>query len=259
MKLVVVPDEESEDIEDRSTDRLIAEGLRGGLRDHRRADRPPHRGPGERGPGPARRSRAAPRPTAPRRGWGTTRSSRLTTSSAASRRCRSADELRPLRPAVDQPRPDPGRRRLQQGPRPLLDRRRHPLPARTGPGGDPRADPRARRRRGAQGASPARPRSSRGRTRSCWRCATACRRSVEGEALSVGRDGASDAISFLEAGIPAVEFGPDGGGHHGPEEWVSISSLAAYRQALGDFVRALPAWLERREDGPVAHRGGRAR
>ncbi|MCW3011169.1 MAG: family metallopeptidase, partial [Solirubrobacterales bacterium] len=60
----------------------------------------------------------------------------------------------------------------------------------------------------------------------------------------------SDAISFLEAGIPAVEFGPTGGGHHGPEEWVSISSLAAYRQALGDFVRALPAWLERRDDPP---------
>ena len=26
--------------------------------------------------------------------------------------------------------------------------------------------------------------------------------------IGVGRDGASDAISFLEAGVPAVEFGP---------------------------------------------------
>ncbi len=68
-------------------------------------------------------------------------------------------------------------------------------------------------------------------------------RSVQGEALSVGRDGASDAISFLEAGIPAVEFGPVGGGHHGPEEWVSIASLASYRRALGDFVMGLPAQL----------------
>jgi len=68
-------------------------------------------------------------------------------------------------------------------------------------------------------------------------------RSVQGEALSVGRDGASDAISFLEAGIPAVEFGPVGGGHHGPEEWVSIASLATYRRALGDFVQGLPAQL----------------
>jgi succinyl-diaminopimelate desuccinylase len=73
-------------------------------------------------------------------------------------------------------------------------------------------------------------------------------RSIEGDALSVGRDGASDAISFLEAGVPAVEFGPIGAGHHGPEEWVSIASLARYRQALGDFVRALPAWLERQEE-----------
>ena len=69
-------------------------------------------------------------------------------------------------------------------------------------------------------------------------------RSLSGEALSVGRDGASDAISFLEAGIPAVEFGPVGAGHHGPQEWVSIASLARYRAALRDFVHALPAWLE---------------
>jgi succinyl-diaminopimelate desuccinylase len=79
-------------------------------------------------------------------------------------------------------------------------------------------------------------------------------RSIEGEALSIGRDGASDAISFLEAGIPAVEFGPVGAGHHGPEEWVSIASLRRFRQALGDFVTLLPAWLERESpDGPDLH------
>lgn len=65
------------------------------------------------------------------------------------------------------------------------------------------------------------------------------------EQISVGRDGASDAISFLDAGVPAVEFGPVGAGHHGPEEWVSISSLARYRQALVDFVRLVPKRLER--------------
>ncbi|WP_205699180.1 M20 family metallopeptidase [Conexibacter sp. SYSU D00693] len=74
-------------------------------------------------------------------------------------------------------------------------------------------------------------------------------RTIEGEALSVGRDGASDAISFLEAGVPAVEFGPIGAGHHGPDEWVSIASLARFRQALGDFVRLLPSWLERESAG----------
>jgi succinyl-diaminopimelate desuccinylase len=72
-------------------------------------------------------------------------------------------------------------------------------------------------------------------------------RLTEGESMSVGRDGASDAVSFLQAGIPAVEFGPAGAGHHGPEEWVSISSLSHYRQALCDFVRGLPGALERRE------------
>src|SRR3954451_6197768 len=73
-------------------------------------------------------------------------------------------------------------------------------------------------------------------------------RSIEGEALSVGRDGASDAISFLEVGVPAVEFGPIGGGQHGPEDWVSIASLALSRQARGDFITGLPAYLERGTD-----------
>jgi succinyl-diaminopimelate desuccinylase len=69
-------------------------------------------------------------------------------------------------------------------------------------------------------------------------------RSTSGEVLSVGRDGASDAASFIEAGIPAVEFGPSGAGHHGPEEWVSISALARYRRALTEFVRELPTRLQ---------------
>jgi succinyl-diaminopimelate desuccinylase len=69
--------------------------------------------------------------------------------------------------------------------------------------------------------------------------------------LSVGRDGASDAASFIEAGIPAVEFGPIGGGHHGPAEWASLTSLRRYRDALGEFVRSLPAHRERRRDEPT--------
>jgi succinyl-diaminopimelate desuccinylase len=63
------------------------------------------------------------------------------------------------------------------------------------------------------------------------------------ERLGVGRDGASDAISFIEAGMPAVECGPHGDGHHGPEEWVSIRSLGQYRAALVEFVNLLPARL----------------
>jgi succinyl-diaminopimelate desuccinylase len=62
-----------------------------------------------------------------------------------------------------------------------------------------------------------------------------------GERISVGRDGASDAISFLEAGVPAVECGPVGDGHHGPQEWVSIRSLGDYRRTLVEFIKLLPA------------------
>jgi succinyl-diaminopimelate desuccinylase len=62
-----------------------------------------------------------------------------------------------------------------------------------------------------------------------------------GEVRGVGRDGASDAVSFIRAGVPAVEFGPVGEGHHGPEEWVSVPSLASYRQAIARFVEILPA------------------
>ena len=65
----------------------------------------------------------------------------------------------------------------------------------------------------------------------------------EGEPMSVGRDGASDAVFFLRAGVPAVEFGPVGQGHHGPEEWVSVSSLGTYRQALESFLLAIPGRL----------------
>ena len=43
-----------------------------------------------------------------------------------------AAQLGAVRPALDQPRPDPRRRRAEQGARPLRDRRRHPLPARAG-------------------------------------------------------------------------------------------------------------------------------
>jgi succinyl-diaminopimelate desuccinylase len=73
-------------------------------------------------------------------------------------------------------------------------------------------------------------------------CEAAGRHHSEG-VTSIGRDGASDAVSFLRAGIPAVEFGPVGAGHHGPEEWVSVESLAAYRRAIVDFVGELPTRL----------------
>ena len=53
---------------------------------------------------------------------------------------------------------------------------------------------------------------SRATTPTCRRLREAVSRTTSGEVMSVGRDGASDAASFIEAGIPAVEFGPAGGG-----------------------------------------------
>jgi succinyl-diaminopimelate desuccinylase len=60
-----------------------------------------------------------------------------------------------------------------------------------------------------------------------------------GPALGVGRNGASDASVFLARGVPAVEFGPVGAGHHGPDEHVLIDSLAVYRRVLREFVTGL--------------------
>ncbi len=86
----------------------------------------------------------------------------------------------------------------------------------------------------------------------------AVRRAGQSGAMGVGRDGASDAISFIEAGVPAVEFGPVGGGHHGPEEWVSIPSLARYKQALVEFMHAVPELARGADRGLRAVEGGRS-
>jgi succinyl-diaminopimelate desuccinylase len=77
----------------------------------------------------------------------------------------------------------------------------------------------------------------------------------EPSATSVGRDGASDAVAFIEVGVPAVEFGPRGAGHHGPEEYVEIDSLPRYRRALTEFARMvaeLPATAAGTETGVPA-------
>ena len=106
----------------------------------------------------------------------------------------------------------------------------------------------------AQDVHPPARATCRARTRTCVALVRRGRRAGHGEAMSVGRDGASDAISFLEVGIPAVEFGPVGAGHHGPDEWVSIASLARYRRALVRLRADLPSCLEA---APAAARGRR--
>ncbi len=59
---------------------------------------------------------------------------------------------------------------------------------------------------------------------------------TEVDAKLVGRDGTNDGVHFLKRGIPSVEFGPVGSGHHGPEEWVSVKSLEDYRKSLLAFI-----------------------
>jgi succinyl-diaminopimelate desuccinylase len=59
------------------------------------------------------------------------------------------------------------------------------------------------------------------------------------EVQLVGRDGTNDGTYFLQRGIPSVEFGPVGSGHHGPHEKVSVRSLRQYRFALLDFLQSV--------------------
>jgi succinyl-diaminopimelate desuccinylase len=62
-------------------------------------------------------------------------------------------------------------------------------------------------------------------------------RHFRGNPVGVGRHGASDVVYFQRAGVPGVEFGPVGGGHHGPNEYVVTSSLETYRQMIVQFVQ----------------------
>ncbi len=66
-------------------------------------------------------------------------------------------------------------------------------------------------------------------------------RHFHGNPVGVGRHGASDIVFFQRVGVPGVEFGPVGGGHHGPKEFVVADSLETYRQMLVQFVQILAA------------------
>ena len=124
------------------------------LRDHRRADRPAHRGRGQGGAGAAAGGRRHGRP----RGHALARRQRRPQRDRRFPQYRVATvcpaQFRAVRPPLDQPRPDLGRRRAEQGARPMRDRRRHPLPARPGSGRDPGGSPRPRRGRGGAADDP---------------------------------------------------------------------------------------------------------
>ena len=141
VRFVCVPDEESEDIERRTSDELVRRGLRRRLRDHRRADRPARRHPGQgraRLPaGGARPRRARLDPVAGRQ-RGPEGHRRLPPNRVIAVLARVVGAVRP---AVDQPRAHQRGRRAEQGARRVHHGDRHPLPAQPGPRRHPRADP----------------------------------------------------------------------------------------------------------------------
>ncbi|MCP3772768.1 M20/M25/M40 family metallo-hydrolase [Paenibacillus sp. MZ04-78.2] len=54
-----------------------------------------------------------------------------------------------------------------------------------------------------------------------------------------GQDGSADTRYYAKYAIPAVEFGPIGANHHGPDEYVDIESLHVYQQILQKFITNL--------------------
>lgn len=57
----------------------------------------------------------------------------------------------------------------------------------------------------------------------------------------IAQDGTADTVFFQEKGIPSVEFGPSGAGHHGPEEYLNIESLETYKKIIVNFIYKLSA------------------
>ena len=244
VRLVCVPDEESEEIEDRSTDAVVARGLGG---DFAITGEPTNLHIGVEAKGVLAmvievHGRAAHSSTP----W--LGDNAVLKAIDVFRAIESLPFSRESSEVFDRPSINLGR--IEGGDAinkvpDSADVGRHSLPAGAGPGRDPRAnraDPVDRRHPDLHLPAGQRPRGN----PYVRALRDAVARSIpDKEVLSVGRDGASDAVAFMAAGIPAVEFGPDGAGHHGPEEYVSVSSMARYRRSLVGFVRALPIWLER--------------
>jgi len=68
------------------------------------------------------------------------------------------------------------------------------------------------------------------------------RQAAEHQGYSGGflrKHGAADGRYYSARGIDAVAFGIDGGGQHGPEEYVELASIAPYHAALTEFLRGL--------------------
>jgi len=57
--------------------------------------------------------------------------------------------------------------------------------------------------------------------------------------ILMAQHGAADTIFFQEKGIPSVEFGLTGAGHHGSQEFIFMDSLEIYRSILLDLIHKL--------------------
>lgn len=57
------------------------------------------------------------------------------------------------------------------------------------------------------------------------------------QVMLFGQDGSADTRFYAAKGVPAVEFGPVGANHHGPEEYVEIDSLYVYKDILRELTK----------------------
>ena len=152
-------------------------------------------------------------------------------------------QLGAVRPPLDQPRPDPGWRRAQQGARPMRHRRRHPLPARPGP--RQRAGAGRGRARG-RGRAALHPPAGRGRPRAALRAGAA----RGGDGASRRRADERGARRRLRRGLLPAGRGACGRVRAARRRasragGVGLgSSLHTYRQTLESFLRSLPARLD---------------
>ena len=203
MRFVCVPDEESDDVDAALHRRARRRGPARRLRDHRRADRPAHRRPGQ---GRARRPRRTSAGIAAHGSTPWLGDNAILKAHDAFRRIETLPFSRESsdlfdRPSINLARIDGGDAFNKVPDRCTMDVDIRFLPDQD-PERDPRADPRDRRPRGRQVLHPRAGDRRRADNPYVRALRDAVGRSIEGEALSVGRDGASDAISFLRGGHP---------------------------------------------------------
>ena len=64
-------------------------------------------------------------------------------------------------------------------------------------------------------------------------------REVAGNGELLRKHGAADGRFYSERGVNAVIFGPGGAGQHGPDEYLDLSTVEPYHDALVSFLRRL--------------------